>query len=129
MFKYVTLFILIVGVFMNTLPLPLTAADEPRYELLHQGIIPKTKASIDIQVSKKLTKLELSQAARTLRQTLCENAAKIGSCPDVFPKIYITWYLPGMEQGAGAWATTHFEPELDVKIMDWMLEYNPTTIE
>lgn len=127
--KFSIIFILIAGFFMNTLSLPLTATEQPRYELLQQSISPAVKASVEIQVSRKLTKLELSQAARELRRTLCDSAASSGSCREVFPRIFITWYLPGMKPGAGAWATTHFEPGLDVKIMDWMLEYNPTTIE
>lgn len=110
---------------MNTLPQPLVATDEPRYELLNKQILPGVKTSLDIEVSQRLTKLELTHAARTIQQTLCETASQNENCGDIFPRIFIDWYLPGMEVGAGAWATTHFEPELQVKIMDWMLDHNP----
>jgi hypothetical protein len=34
-----------------------------------------------------------------------------------FERLFITYYLPGMRVGAGAWATTHFNPDLKVRIL------------
>jgi hypothetical protein len=33
-----------------------------------------------------------------------------------FDRTFITYLLPGMIDGAGAWATTHYDPDLEVKI-------------
>ncbi len=74
------------------------------------------RVSIDAAASCKFTKLELTQAARVIYK-----AAK----GHQFKRFFITWYLPGMELDAGAWATTNFNPDLRVEIMNWMLEYNP----
>ncbi len=128
MIRFLSILIFIGGVYMSYLPLPLLATDEPRYELLEKRIDPRAKTSLDIQVSQRLTKLELAFAAREIRRTLCETKPKNTGCREIFPRIFIDWYLPGMRIGSGAWATTHFEPELTVKIMNWMLEFNPTTI-
>lgn len=35
-----------------------------------------------------------------------------------FERVFICYYLPGMEIDAGAWATGHFDPELEVKILE-----------
>jgi len=34
-----------------------------------------------------------------------------------FAQTYIVYLLPGMTEGAGAWAITHFNPDLEVKIL------------
>ncbi|REG86732.1 hypothetical protein DFP81_101297 [Marinomonas pollencensis] len=38
---------------------------------------------------------------------------------------FITFYLPGMEVGAGAYATAHHNPKLKVNIMKFMLMQYP----
>jgi len=37
--------------------------------------------------------------------------------PRSYERTFICYYIPGMEVGAGAWATTHFNPNLKVKIL------------
>ena len=34
-----------------------------------------------------------------------------------YDRIFIVYYLPEMPVGAGGWATTHFAPGLDVRIL------------
>jgi len=34
-----------------------------------------------------------------------------------YDRTFIVYYLPGMPVGAGGWATTHFDPTLDVRIL------------
>ena len=36
-------------------------------------------------------------------------------CPGASP-VFLTYYLPGMVPGAGAWGTSHYNPDLHVKI-------------
>ena len=37
-------------------------------------------------------------------------------------RTFIGYYLPGMEAGAGAWATTHFDPNLEIWILGLTME-------
>jgi hypothetical protein len=34
-----------------------------------------------------------------------------------YERTFIVYYLPGMEIGSLAWATSHFDPELQVRII------------
>lgn len=63
-------------------------------------------ASVDIRLSKKASKEELSALANSLRKGRKS-----------FEYLWIAYYLPDMKVGSGAWATTHFNPELEVKIL------------
>lgn len=114
MLKY--LFVLI-GIVMTT---SLFAAKKVEYRVSGAEYYGKEKLSLDIRVSRKLSKAELMSAARAIYKSA--NGVK-------YKFVFITYYLPGMKVGAGAWATTHFKPRLDIDIMDWMLEYNPPRAE
>ena len=96
----------------------LFAKDSARYEVLSVETAGLEKISADIVVSRPLDHAELSRTARTIYKALKGPR---------FKRVFITWYLPGMEVGSGAWATTHFNPLLEVTIMTWMLEHNPPT--
>lgn len=37
--------------------------------------------------------------------------------PGKYERMFITYYLPGMTPGSGAWASSHFNPNLEVKIL------------
>jgi hypothetical protein len=63
------------------------------------------KATFDIRLEKELERLEIREIAKTIKK---EN-------PD-FNTYFISYYLPEMKIGSGAWATSHFNPDLEVKI-------------
>lgn len=42
-----------------------------------------------------------------------------------YDPFFISYYLPGMEIDAGAYATSHFDPDLSVEIYESTLEINP----
>ncbi len=42
--------------------------------------------------------------------------------PIKYDRMFITYYLPGMTPGSGAWATSHFNPNLKVKILGTTIE-------
>jgi len=46
--------------------------------------------------------------------------------PRNYERIFICYYLPDMKVGSGAWATTHFNPELEVKIIGLTAEQENT---
>lgn len=102
-----------IGLIMTNI---LFANEKPSYEVLNVESIPGEKISINIIVSCPVTEDQLSLAAKIIYKNFHG---------PLFKRIFIDWYLPGMEIGHGVWATTHFDPRLQVKIMTWMLEHNP----
>lgn len=74
------------------------------------------KASVTITVLKKITEDQLTAAAEDIYKLI--NGSQ-------YRRIFIEWYLPGMKKNHGAWAVTHFTPDLQVFIRNYMLEHNP----
>ena len=92
------------------------AKEKPEFLVLSVDTAGFQKMSLDIEASRRLDESELRSLAREIYKNV--RGYEYG-------QFFMTWYLPGMIPGSGAWATTHFTPRLTVKIMDWMLEYNP----
>ncbi|EKO3708926.1 hypothetical protein LO977_003225 [Vibrio metschnikovii] len=65
-----------------------------------------SKANVDVRLSKKVSEEELAKLAHLLRKDRKN-----------FANLWIAYYQPGQQLGSGAWATTHFTPELEVKIL------------
>lgn len=42
--------------------------------------------------------------------------------PEDFKNTFINYYLPGMDSEDISWAQSHFTPELNIEINDWVLE-------
>ncbi len=72
-----------------------------------------TKVSLEVRLSRRVTKQELTDLAHGLWKQNEGNQHE---------RTFILYYLPGMEVGAGAWATTHFNPDLEVKIQGSSIE-------
>jgi hypothetical protein len=82
-------------------------AGPPAYTLLKVEPNPAlSKVNMDVLLPGKLTEEELRQVALHLK---AEHSG--------YAKTWIFYYLPGMKPGAGAWATTHFTPDLEVSIL------------
>ena len=89
--------------------LTLDQAAEPLagYSIISLERGPQSKCVIEVRLEEEATKSLLKSIAQHLRSTKCaEDHA-----------VYIAYYLHGMEIGAGAWATSHFRPELVIKIL------------
>ena len=82
------------------------------YTIISDSDFRNEKRSVDVRLKNKVTLDTLGEIARNIK-TLQEES---------YNKTFIFYYLPNMEVGAGAWATSHFRPELDVKIMGLSLE-------
>ncbi|MDP6890667.1 MAG: hypothetical protein QF471_05010 [Phycisphaerales bacterium] len=65
------------------------------------------KLSLDVRLNKKVSESDLEAIAHYLQQR--EHVQ--------YPKVFICYYLPGMEVDSGAWATSHFAPDLMVRIL------------
>lgn len=77
------------------------------YSIIDSSTLPGIKRSLVVRLKKKVTKSTLHTLAITLKSQDARD----------YDRTFITYYLPGMEVGAGAWATTHFNPDLEVQIL------------
>lgn len=66
--------------------------------------------------------IDIELPSKTTREGLTVIANEIRSSRTKYNKLWIFYYLPGMAHGSGAWATTHFEPELSVNILGSTIE-------
>ena len=68
---------------------------------------PPYKASLNIQLSRPVSEPEIRQLANQLKK---QDGGE-------HERLFIMYFLPGMDTNATAWATTHFTPELSVQIL------------
>jgi len=78
--------------------------DPNDYSIIRIETIGNYKASIDVRLKRELYKSEIEQLAYTLKKNLSKK----------YERIFICYYMPGMKVGKGAWATSHFEPDLNI---------------
>lgn len=83
-----------------------------KYTVVEKSNLGSIKSSIDIRLEKKVSKDFLQKLALKLRKAE----------PMKYDRMFITYYLPGMTPGSGAWATSHFNPNLKVKILAMTIE-------
>ncbi len=76
------------------------------YRILQEETIPNVKRSVDVRLNRRVS-------ADILRAIAHEIRAKDNSR---YQRTFILHYLPNMKVDAGAWASTHFNPELEIKI-------------
>ena len=85
----------------TTLPTDLT------FKILKENINDSiSKCNLDIELNRKVSEQELTNLANKLRGTRTK-----------YDKVWIFYTLPNMKVGSGAWATTHFTPTLEIKIL------------
>jgi len=76
------------------------------YFIIDSDILPGVKRSLDVRLNKKVSEDTLRAIALKLKSQDSRE----------YERTFICYWLPGMEVGSGAWATTHFNPELEVRI-------------
>ncbi len=64
------------------------------------------KTNLEIRLKKEISEADLKNIALEIKDSRSD-----------YVKVWIFYFLPGQEPGNGAWATTHFTPELNVKIL------------
>ena len=77
------------------------------YSIINASTVPGLKRSLDVRLNKKVSELTLRAIADGLKSQDTRD----------YDRTFITYYLPGMAVGAGAWATTHFNPNLELRIL------------
>jgi len=83
------------------------------HDVIGKDVVPSEKCSLDVRLGGLISRDELESLALRLFE-------KHGGAS--FKRMFICYLLPGMELNAGAWATTHFNPDLDVQILGMSLE-------
>ena len=81
--------------------------EDVSYSIIASNTIPGIKRSLDVRLNKKVSRETLQAIALKLKY---QDLRK-------YQRTFIVYYLPDMTIGAGAWATSHFTPELDVQIL------------
>ena len=84
-----------------------TIPDDMSYSIIDSTAIAGIKRSLDVRLNKRVAEDTLRAMALKLKSQDSRD----------YDRTFITYYLPGMTVGAGAWATTHFTPDLEVKIL------------
>ena len=87
-------------------------AKDSSYTVIEKTNLGSLKGSISIRLERKVSKSYLRELALKLREVQ----------PRKYNRLFITYYLPGMKPGSGAWATTHFNPSLRVAILGLTIE-------
>lgn len=82
------------------------------YTIIDENTILGVKRSLDLRLNRKVSMEVLKSIAMKLKN-LDSNK---------YERTFIEYYLPGTEIGAGAWATTHFNPKLEVRILSLTVE-------
>ena len=77
------------------------------YSIIDTKVVPGVKRSLDVRLNRKVTEDVLRSIALQLKS----------QDPKEYERTFITYYLPDMKLGAGAWATTYFDPDLDIRIL------------
>ena len=77
------------------------------YSIIDSSVKSGIKRTLNIRLNQKVSEGTLRAIALKLKSQ------------DVryYDRTFMTYYLPGMAVGAGAWATTHFDPDLEVRIL------------
>jgi hypothetical protein len=89
------------------------------YSIIQAKIVSGIRKSIDVRLNKKVSEATLRAIALELKSG--------DSRP--YDRTFIVYYLPEMPVGAGGWATTHFDPGLDVRILGLTPEKAPEGVD
>ena len=84
-----------------------TLPSDVTFSIIDSSTIPGIKRSINVRLNKEVSEITLRAIALKLKASDSRS----------YDNTFITYYLPGMAAGAGAWATTHFNPDLEVRIL------------
>lgn len=86
--------------------------NEIQYTIINEEKYLDIKTSIDIRLKSEVDEETITQIAKELEK---ERRGK-------YKRIFINYYLEGMKVGEGAYALSHFNPNLEVQIMGFTKE-------
>ncbi len=79
----------------------------PPYEIISQSRSGNTRCSFDVRLEEHVPESSIRSIAEEIKRREAEECERT----------FIVHYLPGMEVDAGGWATSHFTPNLEVRIL------------
>ncbi len=82
------------------------------YQIVNDTSFLNEKRSVDVRLSKRVSKEVLEKLAYKIKDSDSKK----------YTRTFICYYLPGMQINEGAWATTHFDPDLEVNILGLSVE-------
>ena len=82
----------------------------PTYELIHREDLLDIKQSLDIRITELSSKLPDSEQLEKLSKKLYADYDG-----QKYERTFISYYLPGMVIDSGAWATGHYNPDLEIR--------------
>ena len=91
---------------------PTTVASKLSYEIISDTNLRTSKRSVDVRLQNKLSENDLKQIASEIKN----------SDRQKYDRTFISYYLPKMTVGSGAWATSHYNPNLEVKVLGLSFE-------
>ena len=91
---------------------PPPTADNPPYEIIGRDRSGNTRCSFDVRLEERVPESSIRNIAEEIKRREAEECERV----------FIVHYLPGMEVNAGAWATSHFTPNLEVRILGQTVE-------
>jgi hypothetical protein len=77
------------------------------YSVISESEMKDQRHTIEVRLSKKISEQDLRSLAMELKKSEKKS----------YERTFIMYLLPGMKVGSGAWATTHFNPDLEVHIL------------
>ncbi len=89
-----------------------TAPVKVDVSIINKHVIPGIKRGLTVRLDKKISKEVLIDVAHKIKE----------SDPNKYERTLILYYLPNMPLGEGAWASTNFDPELEVRIFGLTIE-------
>ena len=94
-------------------------SNEIQYTIINEEKMENIKTSLDVRLESEVNKETITKIANELRKDGRRN----------YQRVFINYYLPGMEVGKGGWALSHFNPNLEFKIMGLTKEEKTQLLE
>jgi hypothetical protein len=85
-------------------PLP----DDLEIVVIREDVIPGQFRILDVELSREVDEETIEVIANLLRD----------DDDMIYQRTYIVYYLPGMASGEVGWATSHFTPDLEIRVLD-----------
>jgi hypothetical protein len=112
--KFTVLFLVAIIVLASCPQIVSALNSEWSYTIISDTNYHQIKRTVEIRLSERISEKVLTELAQKLKAL----------DPKTYERTFMTYYLPDMKVGHGAWATTHYDPKLKVQILGTTKEEN-----
>lgn len=106
------LYVLTIFMWVTLSGIAQAAEQDNRYSIISENEFKNDRHTIDVRLGRKVSEQELRSIAMEIMKAQKKT----------YDRTFIAYYLPDMKVGSGAWATTHFDPDVEVKILGLTLD-------